>query len=244
MAHFPAGTYLTKTADITAANDIDRMTVAVKVRIRSPNLVEQFNAGHQLVIIRDSFVSGFILTLSINRFGIAFTALDLTTFRGTNGQILLPFGLESKNKLFTIHVAFRNTSGGQSLRFFINGVESPISPIFALAGALAVGSTGMGMRIGANDPGTANFLNEIDVGFIYLTMGNSDAHYITDPGKFCALGGSDVDLGANGELPTGSAPLLFMGGGWRSAADWNALTNFGTGGNFDSLTGGPVQDGG
>ena len=45
-----------------------------------------------------------------------------------------------------------------------------------------------------------------------------------------------VDLGVNGELPTGTAPLIFFGSDYV-AADWNGGTNLGNGGTNFTNTG-------
>jgi hypothetical protein len=81
--------------------------------------------------------------------------------------------------------------------------------------------------VGANIPGnSAKWHGQIDFIWMDLTQ-KLDVSDAAVRRKFIDSNGNPVDLGVSGEIPTGTAPILYLSGGQT-----DFLTNKGTGGNF------------
>ncbi len=88
--------------------------------------------------------------------------------------------------------------------------------------------------IGADNAGTN--IGEITMADFWFDDTYLDPTDADNLAKFITAAGGPVDLGGSGELPTGSAPLIFLQGPAASFA-----TNKGTGGNF-SVSGTGLAD--
>ena len=81
--------------------------------------------------------------------------------------------------------------------------------------------------IGANSGGSGEFLNA-DMAEFYLNLGEYlDISSSANRRKFISASSKPVDLGSDGSLPTGTAPIIYLNG---PATGFE--TNNGTGGNF------------
>jgi len=140
---------------------------------------------------------------------------------------------------WTLHVAVSKDGSGSG-RAWANGVElTPKTPWVLTPGDIDL-STITGWRIGRSFADSQDL--NANLSFLWLAAGATPDYYITDPSKFynSAVGQpTDVDLGDDGSNP-GVVPLIFFGG-LQTAADWNAGTNLGTGGDF-TMNGDNVTD--
>lgn len=89
------------------------------------------------------------------------------------------------------------------------------------------------LTIGGND---VNVVGVCDMSDLWFDDSFIDFDVEANRRKFVSASGEPVRLGTNGELPTGAAPLIFMGD-TMVAADWNAGENRGTVGNFNQVVG-------
>lgn len=97
-------------------------------------------------------------------------------------------------------------------------------------GAMDIDYTEVSWAVGARQNATEKL--NADIADVAMWFGERlDLSIEANRRKFISSSGDAVDLGANGELPTGSAPIMFFRG---PASSFN--TNLGTGGDF-SVTG-------
>jgi|CXWL01.1.fsa_nt_gi hypothetical protein len=132
---------------------------------------------------------------------------------------------------YIYHFSFDCLAAARVVNVFCNGLPAEHNLTFNGVGDTATFTHISNNRTvfgNTNASGTANSPLQADVGFFWMTVGNTVDHYITDPNKFCSPGGHDIALGGDGS-EAGVQPVLFFGGE-HTAADWNAGTNFGTGG--------------
>lgn len=110
------------------------------------------------------------------------------------------------------------------IKFYINGVydTSPAMTTFISAN-INFKRSGYRMDFGG-------FTGELQ--HFWMVQSNLDI-----PTAFYS-GTSPANIGVNGEIPTGSTPLYYMRG---VSSVWNAGTNFGTNGDFSTIT--PTIDG-
>ena len=80
-------------------------------------------------------------------------------------------------------------------------------------------------------------VEDIQISDFYCSDEFIDLSSSTNRLKFRTAGGKPEDIGYSGSIPTGSAPQIFHR---EAAADWNAGTNFGSGG--DGSMSGSVTD--
>lgn len=132
---------------------------------------------------------------------------------------------------YIVHMAFdcSATPGPRVMNLWANGQPVAVAPIFSGASDVATFTHAaiLGTTVGSQTY-TGSSPLQADMGFFWMTVGDTTAEYITDPTKFCTAGGADVDLGSDGSL-AGIQPIIFFGGS-HTAADWNTGTNYGTGG--------------
>ena len=110
-------------------------------------------------------------------------------------------------------------------RVYVNGVSSPGTIVTAVNANVDWTLPDWGVLSYFNTPGESANAEVADLyinNAAYLDISN-----VTHLRKFISADGKPVNLGANGELPTGTAPLIYLGG---SLATWH--TNLGGGGGL------------
>lgn len=123
------------------------------------------------------------------------------------------------------HVAFSFDLSNAAMRhIYVDGVNQALT-VNTYANNNIVFVDPFGYRIGSN--GSAFYLNGALADF-WIDIGNyMDLSLAANREKFRSAAGQPADLGADGSTPTGSAPIIYLGGafsGWQ--------TNKGTGGGF------------
>lgn len=114
-------------------------------------------------------------------------------------------------------------------RLFINNADDEAGGSTE-SGAADIDYTLAQHTIGASDGGGASILNA-DLADFYFNMAETlDISTAANRARFIS-GGKPVDLGADGALPTGTAPIIFLRRVPGASAD-SFLTNKGTGGGF------------
>lgn len=111
-----------------------------------------------------------------------------------------------------------------SLQLYINDVV-----VTAFDGATsvddAVDFTNTEFAIGANTDGTGKFAGNMSE--FWLNSGSLDLSTAANRRKFISAAGKPVNLGTDGSVPTGAAPVVYLGG---AGSGW--ATNKGSGGGF------------
>lgn len=231
MVTFDGSDSLARGADLTGVTTFDRATVAIKLNLASTSPT----VARTICYIDDPIADIVfkVYTDALRR--VCFTAFHIPSSTGTNAAIVVTPAL-TPGVDYMVHIAYRNVTGQQSLRCWLNGVEQANSAVFLNAGTIDAAAAGSNFIIGGQAAGeSGGFRGEL--GLVWVALGTTAAAYVTDPAKFYASG-ADVYTGDNGELPSGTSPAV-MFGQQQTAANWNAGTNRGTGGAF-TMSGGVV----
>lgn len=129
-----------------------------------------------------------------------------------------------------------NTASSSDTKLYVNGVEDTSLVETALTGTIDMAYTGDRFTVGANSSGTAaNFFNG---SMAELWINDS---LVTDNSKFYS-GGGPVDLGTNGEIPTGASPCHYFSSNGSGSSWLNMGTAGGTAPSFTVNGGGLGTD--
>jgi hypothetical protein len=207
--------YYTRGAGLTGAADSKLMTFSVWVRRRS-HLIEIFSSSSSLAGTADrlkiefSGSDGQVVIVATNSAG--------TTILGVLSQAQLPIGQWS-------HVlASFDLSDTNKRHLYVNDVSGLIVADYADD---TIDFTVADYAVGAYPSGAAFF--EGDIAELWFAPGvYIDFSDEANRRKFISANGRPVGLGATGNLPTGSAPLVYLSGNGGHAFE----TNLGTGGGF------------
>lgn len=126
------------------------------------------------------------------------------------------------------------SSGSKILKIYVNRVDTALNIVDAFP-SFTMTANGFPLTIGQSDiwgGDVAEFWWAMDQS---LLTGSDIASGTLD--KFVTGGLKAVELGANGELPTGTSPTIYMHGGAATFA-----TNLGTGGDTFGVVGDPLTD--
>ena len=221
---FDGTAWLSKAANLTGIGDSRYFTVAAK-----------FNAGtlanETLIAAGGTGTCSFRLSLNAAG-GLIMTFLDSTSVYGNSAFQFFNDGTLVANTDYVVHIAI-DTVGGVSYGWINGEIEvygtGGFSDLnFPTAFPFVTEAPTM-WRIAANAATTAGAKFNGRIHFLWFDCGNV-SKFVTDPAEFYDAAG-DVDLGANGNGPTGSQPLIFFGG-VQATAGWQAGTNLGSGGGF------------
>lgn len=133
----------------------------------------------------------------------------------------------------TYHVMASWVTGGNR-RFYVNN-SLVTSTSVNTAGNIDWSGSGRGFAIGAFTDGSKKI--NADIGDFWFNPSYIDLSVEANRRKFITAADEPVNLGLQGENPTGAQPLVYFAGGPPS---WNAGTNRGTGGAF-TMTGSVTQ---
>ena len=135
-----------------------------------------------------------------------------------------------RNYVITVSVDMSSTS---RRFFYVNG--SNVSPTWTTYtnSAIVLNYASPDLGIAANGAGSAKVNGRLgalwfNTSYIDLSVASNLAKFVSGTG----INATPVDLGATGELPTGTAPLLYL-----QMYGNNAEKNYGTGGNFSAISG-------
>lgn len=210
--------WLTLAGDLSGVVSSDRITVAGRIRVPS-------HGAQRAILQADDAVADLTCVVRLESDGnLTFSAVNTAFTVGTNGPQTVTAAPVPVGQIVDYVVAFRNATGLQSLRCWINGAEQVISPSLLAAGAIDLPAQAAGWRIGADWTATPAARFAGDMAYLWANFGTTAAAYVTDPAKFAPSA-----LGANGEGPTGAAPAVYFAG---NQAVWNGGSNLGTGGAF------------
>lgn len=142
---------------------------------------------------------------------INFTVSGFTPVIGRNYHVVFSFDLTDTGKRY----------------LFINGVSYTMS-FSAYNNASIAFTTFSTVRVGLDSGGTNYYNGKLgalwfNASYIDLSQSSNLAKFVTGTG----IDAKPVDLGANGELPTGTSPLIYL-----PMYGNNAGKNYGTGGDF------------
>lgn len=182
-------------------------------------------------------------------FSIGTTYYDGFTVMLTSGYIRISGSNMSATQIIAVNTATGITAVGRSItltlsvdladstkrKVIVNGIDvTPDSGWTYANDNMALAA--LSCRIGANNTTTpAAYFNGrlgnlyFDTKYIDLSKPENLAKFVTGTGIDC----KPVDMGANGELPTGTPPLIYL-----PMYGNNAGKNYGTGGDF-TVNGGP-----
>lgn len=149
--------------------------------------------------------------------------------RNSSATILLNATAITKNHILRntiVTVAF-DLSDTAKRHIYCNGEAASVTWATYTNGS--VNFSGNQVVVGARADGVSNFFNGrlggiyFDTAYIDLSVASNLAKFVTGTG----IDAKPADLGANGELPTGTAPLIYL-----PMYGNNAGKNYGTGGDF------------
>ena len=232
MVTFDGSDSLNRGADLTGVTTFDRATIVLKVNLAS----ESPTLSRTIFHIDDAIVDlTFKVAVHPDR-RLSFSCQDIGGSKGTNGPAVVTAPLTPGTD-YLVHIAFRNATGIQSLRSWVDGNEQTVTQSFLGAGTIDAAALGTNVKIGGvSAVEQGGFKGEL--GLVWVAFGTTAAAYVTDASKFYASG-SEVYTGPAGALPSGTSPAV-MFGQQQLAADWNAGDNLGTGGDF-TMSGAVVE---
>ena len=203
----------------TGFGSIGYLTIAFKVRFSTSTAASQ-----NIFVLNDSINGQTLIvrrTASSGNLTVIFKDADVPSGLAIT-TIPAAFETSGWTTSYTVHIAI-SKDGASALKVWVNeaSVFDNVWP-----GGFSVESLNFSaadiVRIGASSA-NGNLLNNADMSFIYVKMGNTSASYLTDTTLFYDSG--DVDLGADGTLSGAPAPEFFYTG---EAAAWNSGVNLGT----------------
>jgi hypothetical protein len=199
--------YITYTPDTSFANAAG-LTLSVWIDVSGADSDNLTIINHAARIVISRNTSGKLSWIVVNT---SATALWTGTTDATHAEAegLIHFAL-----------AFDGSAGTGQV--YVNGVSVAHTDTVAPAAGTVHWNRAVASGLFGSSTGSAKFNGE--VGDLWLD--NSYLDLSANIGKFISSG-VPVDLGANGETPTGLSPLIFMGG-TMAAADWNDGTNLGS----------------
>lgn len=219
--NFASGDYMSRSA-LTGATNNDTGTISVWARFNGTGV------DNPIFLIRTG--DGFN-TIWLHRLSNDHVRCEM--WRNTSSPFTLGW-VDSDNACATatwIHilVSFDISAGAGSLHLYIDDVDADAAPFKDQNGNVVWDGTTV--YVGKNISGGAETLDG-DIADLWVNNTYMNLDTESNRRKFISASGRPVPLGANGELPTGSSPLVFLRGPASGFA-----TNLGTGGNF-TVTGG------
>lgn len=216
-ANFDAASYFAQTSGISipaTANGLLstwlRYSDAEAWNAVSGRVIFQLRVG-TVAVLQLSSTSGGRLTLRLNND----TGTDTLAFFAATGSVPFVVG-----QYYHVMAAW-NTTGAT---VYVNGASVGAMTFASLDFA---GANFTQVGVGANAGGGAPWRG--DIGHLYINAGATlDLSVQANREKF-ALAGVPVDLGSNGQMPTGAIPEFYFDG------DGNAWGNLGSGGNFSKV---------
>lgn len=223
-------TYLNRGANLTGIADASVVLFYAKFNLTSLAAARTLLLGTALGATR--------LLVSVSAAGaLAFTALDEAG--DGNAGLIAGNGTISAGVTYQLQIYFDPTVGTGEYKLFPTGGPLASASITATGNVGALGWVTDSLPpdewvIGSNATGTAYLYGSVSALWFGI-----DATGFGVNSFFNESTGADVDLGTDGTLSGLAAPLIFYGGR-QTAANWNAGTNQGTGGDFtkngDDLT--------
>jgi hypothetical protein len=211
--------YLSRTTALTGIADGKTFTV---------NWCGNFDAdaGNQVFTIATSTTARFYVLMGDGSGRVqvvAYNSSGTTILNGYSASSLLVSG---RNYVITISVDLSNTSNRHC---YVNGTSVAMtwSPYTNSDIDFAVASSPV-TRVGVSSS-TANYFNG-KLGALWFNTSYIDLSVAANLAKFVSgtgINAAPVDLGATGELPTGTSPLIYL-----PMYGNNAGKNYGTGGDF------------
>jgi hypothetical protein len=211
---FDASTYLTRGAGFTGAADGKQFTFSAWVQ----------TDGTEILYLLNAETGGFFGIRCVLR-NVAITTLNTSAAQNlvavTTGNPLNTSGWN--------HIAISVDMASTSRRWiYINGVAATVT--WSVYGNSNTDMTRTNWQVNASDSsgGGAQAFNLAEEWF---TPTYIDLSVPSNLAKFISVSGKPVNLGVNGDLPTGSTPLLYLSR--QNSGDVNTfVTNRGSGGGM------------
>ena len=203
--------YLTRGAGLTGAADSKTMTGSIWALSGADGVVDAiiFSTGNAFALLRQSTNRAVIEAENAAGTGILDIGSSTNSMQVADGWIHI---------LFSVDLA-----DATKRHLYINGVSDLAVVTYTDD---TIDFTVADWAIGATTA-PANILTG-DLAQLWFAPGQYiDLSYPPNRRKFRSLAGKPVDLGADGSLPTGVAPLIYFN---NAVASWQ--TNLGTGGGF------------
>lgn len=117
-----------------------------------------------------------------------------------------------------------------TINLWVDGVNDKASEVVA---NLTIDYTALNWAVGGQVD-VHNWSPAMDIADVYLNIAEYvDFSVAANRAKFRSASGKPVNLGANGQVPTGTAPIMFLSGAFDATLPFK--TNKGTGGGFGEL---------
>src|SRR5215471_6884336 len=144
----------------------------------------------------------------------------------TADNILWQWASPPQDEYFHVIISINTLNAASTSMFRINGVVNPSGPTTYVSAAV-FNYTSADSGIGAYPDGSGPLAGYI--GDLWISSQSFDLSVAANLAKFYDTSGAGpVDLGSNGQNPSGSSPSVFMSGNYASG--WT--TNKGTGGGY------------
>jgi hypothetical protein len=217
--------YLSKTSGLTVPST-KVFTLQMAVKPTTPN-----SNADDIFYVQNSAVSQGI-NLRYFTYGGASNGFYLE-LKNSTGYIFVgyvaPFSTSNQNRNYILTLAI-DMDNQSNCRAYLNGVAATMSiSTFSAGQSLPILSKA---SIGVSTDFVGNFYNWysgslgalwFDTSYINLSVASNLAKFVSGTG----IDAKPVDLGATGELPTGTSPLIYL-----PMYGNNAGKNYGTGGDF------------
>lgn len=220
--------YLNRGSSLTGLADSNAGTISFWVRPRKT--YDALNGGGIVCATGTSFDQGLLVWLSgpTGAFQLRCSNSSTDALLDLRSDTIAPFAVGG-----TYHVLASWVLGGtgsQSPRLFINDITER-DTIVNTSGNTDWSGGSRGFAVGAYTDGGGKI--DADIGEFWFDDSHVNIESSAQRRKFITAGGKPANLGRNGELVTGSPPLVYLTG---PASKWNAGSNRGTGGAL-SMTG-------
>jgi len=215
-------TYLSKTGDLDGAVDSPKMFAAFWVKKNgNDNNFQFFLADYDLDITIACTPDNNIRVDVTDTNGNIFYGDTTDTFTISNPFTLIMVSVDITNfGTPIVHVTFNDTV--MAFTPILNNLDTGVIEFTNRAG----------WRIGAGNGGNNKFDGDMSMAFFKIGVA-PDLSDVTFRRKFIDVTGLPVNLGANGELPFGEAPDIYMTQLATDTVAANFAVNLGTGGDFD-----------
>ena len=210
-----ASDHLQKTAALTGTNSNKTLTFGARFRHYGDSDWQTYIRGRDTNVDR----------VDIGRSSA--NNIDIKLYNAAGTQIFRKFGLGQVVADGWVEVLFSVDLATAAEHLYFNGVSKTYTPLTNINDTIdmdGVNEWGFGARDDANSP----FWGEFD--YFYMTNEYIDLSVVANRAKFI----QNAAMIADGVAVTGTAPLIYLRG---DASVWNAGTNLGSGGDFDTVNG-------
>lgn len=225
------GSYLVKNTALTNVTNTVTGTLSMWLNIREP--VPTSNGANSIIFYignNSPIVTSFLVKLSAKPVSNAANLFLEIVGKDINGNTILNIRTNTKDVITPsnnwIHLLSSWDLGNNNATIWLTNVNTTNLIVFTPNANVFLNTNAAGIIARAN--GTEEYVGDIselwfDTRFIDLTN-------VTNRNKFISVGLKPVSLGANGNIPTGVSPLIYLNGNVKT---FNV--NQGTGGNFNTV---------